>query len=203
MHDLSTTLAAVATAAGRGGLGCLRISGPEAFAIGCGLFRAGKPVALPGDGRPIFGRFLDESGEAVDHGYLVAFVPEKAYTGEPTVELWAHGSPPILAALMRTAIARGAVAAGPGEFTYRALRHGRVDLARAEAVRDLIAARTLYQARVALAQAEGALSRRLAGLEERLVDLIARGEAAVEFVEESETHLARAELVRGIDALRE
>jgi tRNA modification GTPase len=90
------------------------------------------------------------------------------------------------------------VAAGPGEFTYRALRHGRLDLARAEAVRDLIAARTAYQARVAFAQVGGSLSRRLAPLREALIDLVARGEAAIEFADESETHLAAGGLSRGV-----
>jgi tRNA modification GTPase len=162
------------------------------------LFRAGTPPTLPGDGRPIFGRFLDESGEPIDHGYLVTFVPERAYTGEPTVELWAHGSPPVLDALTRAAIARGAVAAGPGEFTYRALRHGRLDLARAEAVRDLIGARTLYQARVAFAQVGGSVARRLIPLKEAVIDLVSRGEAAIEFADEAETHLPEGGLGHGL-----
>jgi tRNA modification GTPase len=104
----------------------------------------------------------------------------------------------VLSALVEAAVEAGAAPAGPGEFTYRALRNGRLDLTRAEAVRDLIASRTLYQARVAFAQAEGALSRRLAPLREQLVDLIARTEAAVEFVDESETHLPDGELGRSV-----
>lgn len=198
MHDLSTTLAAVATAGGRGGIGCVRISGPEAFAIGEALFQPRAPMTLPGDGRPQFGTFTDAEGQPLDHGYLVAFPGGRAYTGEPTIELWSHGSPPVLEALTRAAVARGAALAGPGEFTYRALRHGRLDLARAEAVRDLIAARTLYQARVAFKQVEGALSRRLAPLTSTLIDLVARGEAAIEFADEAETHLATGELAGGI-----
>jgi len=200
VHDLSTTLAAVATAGGRGGIGCVRISGPDAYAIARGLFLTGKRFELPGDGRPRFGTFLDADGRAVDHGYVVAFTPERSYTGEPTVELWTHGSPPVLETLTRAAVARGAVPAGPGEFTYRALRHGRLDLARAEAVRDLIAARTAYQARVAFAQVEGALARRLGPLKEALVDLVARGEAAIEFADESETHLPAGGLSEGLEA---
>jgi tRNA modification GTPase len=203
MHDLSTTLAAVATAGGRGGIGCVRISGPDAYAIARVLFRARRELELPGDGRPRFGTFLDAAGCALDHGYLVAFAAERAYTGEPTVELWTHGSPPVLEALTRAAVVVGAVPAGPGEFTYRALRHGRLDLARAEAVRDLIAARTAYQARVAFAQIEGALARRLAPMREALVDLVARGEAAIEFADESETHLAAGVLSRGVAAVFE
>ncbi len=201
MQDLDSTIVAVATPAGRGGVGCVRVSGPSAEEIGRRLFRpaaAGRPRV---GGRPRFGSFLARDGSPLDHGYLVLFPPGASFTGEPVAELWAHGSPAVLAELVEAAVAEGARPAGPGEFTYRALRHGRLDLARAEAVRDLVAARTLYQARVALAQAEGALSRRLAPLRESLEEWIARGEAAVEFVEESETHLAPGQLGRGIAAL--
>jgi tRNA modification GTPase len=198
VHDLSTTLAAVATAAGRGGIGCVRISGPEAYTIARGMFEARERFELPDTGRPRFVTFVDDDGHAIDHGYVVAFSPERAYTGEPTVELWTHGSPPVLEALTRGAVGRGARPAGPGEFTYRALRRGRLDLARAEAVRDLIAARTLYQARVAFAQVDGALGRRLAPLKDALIDLVARGEAAIEFADEAETHLAEDGLAVGL-----
>jgi len=199
MHDLSQTIVAVATPAGRGGVGCVRLSGPDAARIAARLFR---PAARDRSDRLRFGRFLDGRGRALDHGYAAQFAEGASFTGEQTVELWAHGSPAVLAGLVEAAVAAGAAPAGPGEFTYRALRHGKLDLARAEAVRDLVAARTLYQARVAFAQAEGALSRRLRPLEEELTDLIARGEAAVEFVDESETHLGRDALRDGIAAVR-
>jgi len=196
MNDLDVTLVAVASPPGRGGVGCVRISGPDAGTVAARLFRPAKGHAT---GCPVFGRFLDRDGRPIDHGYLVEFPAGASFTGESTSELWPHGSPAVLAALVEAAIGAGATPAGPGEFTYRALRNGRLDLARAEAVRDLVAARTLYQARVAFAQAEGALSRRLAPLREGLADLIARAEAAVEFVDESETHLPSRELRRGIE----
>jgi len=199
VHDLSRTIVAVATAPGRGGVGCVRLSGEAAAEIGARLFRpAGALDPKPG-GAPRFGRFLGREGRALDHGYLVVFPPGGSFTGELTVELWSHGSPAVMDELLAAAMDAGAVAAGPGEFTYRAVRNGRIDLARAEAVRDLVEARTLYQARVAFAQAEGALSRRLAPLCEALEECIARGEAAVEFVDESETHLTREELRRIVD----
>jgi len=198
MHDLNCTLVAVASPSGRGGVGCVRVSGPEAVTIGKGLFRSASREAEVG-GAPRFGRFVDRERRALDHGYLVLFGARASFTGEPTAELWPHGSPAVLAELVAGAVAQGAVPAGPGEFTYRALRNGRLDLARAEAVRDLVEARTLYQARVAFTQAEGALSRRLAPLRESLEELIARAEAAVEFVDESETHLPSGSLERDID----
>jgi len=166
------------------------MSGPRAHEIALALFRArteGPPARFDA---LRFGRFVGRDGAAVDHGYLVLFEKGRAYTAEPTAELWTHGSPAVLGELIAAALALGAAPAEPGEFTYRALRNGRLDLARAEAVRDLIAAQTAYQARTALAQAEGALSRRLAPLREDLLDLIVRVEAAVEFVDESETHLS-------------
>ncbi len=198
MHDLSTTVVAIATAPGRGGIGCVRVSGPDAGTVAGGLFRpAHDPGADPGT-RPVFGHFLGREGEALDHGFLVRFPGSSSYTGESTVELWTHGSPPVLAELIETAIGLGAVPAEPGEFTYRAVRNGRLDLTRAEAVRDLIDSRTIYQARVALAQAEGSVARAVQPLREALEEWIARGEAAVEFVEESETHLPTGDLGRGI-----
>ncbi len=203
MHDLSTTVVAVATAPGRGGIGCLRISGPQALDIASTLFRDRPGGGLPDHGRPAYGTFLDERGAAVDRGYAVVFPAARAYTGEPTVELWTHGSPPVLEALVTAALCRGASAAGPGEFTYRALRHGRLDLPRAEAVRDLIAARTRYQAHVAFSQMEGSLSRSLAPLRDELIDLLARGEAAIEFADEAETHLAAGALSSRVAALLE
>jgi tRNA modification GTPase len=204
MHDLDSTLVAVATPAGRGGVGCLRISGPRASKIALKLFRPADPGKPPKEGgRPRFGRFVDRNGAALDHGYAVMFSSDSSYTGERSAELWPHGSPAVLAELVEGAVAAGALPAGPGEFTYRALRHGRLDLARAEAVRDLVAARTLYQARIAFSQAEGAVSQRLQPLREELEEWIARAEAAVEFVEESETHLPPGRLKLAIAESRE
>jgi len=198
MHDLSTTIVAVATPPGRGGVGCLRISGAAAVEIAKKLFRPRGREPEPG-GRPSFGRFLDRDSRPLDHGYLVVFGEGASYSGELTVEAWTHGSPAVLDELVQAAVTAGAVVAGPGEFTYRALRHARLDLTRAEAVRDLIAARTLYQARVAWTQADGSISRRLTPLRELLEEWIARGEAAVEFVEEDATHLSAGGLHAAID----
>lgn len=197
MHDLSTTIVAVATPAGRGGVGCVRLSGSEATRIARVLF---TPATVFESDRPImrFGHMLDRSGQRLDHGYLVFFPAGRSFTGETTVELWAHGSPAVLAEIVAAAIAAGAVAAEPGEFTYRALRHGRIDATRAEAVRDLVEARTLFQARVAFAQTEGAVARRVVPLREAIEEWIARGEAAVEFVDEAETHLPRGALRQAI-----
>ena len=207
MHDLSRTLVAVGTPPGRGGVGCVRLSGPDAAGIARRLFRpagsrAGAAEAANAEA-PRFGRFVDRAGRPVDHGFLVLFPAGRSYTGENGAELWTHGSPAILAELVEAAIEAGAAPAGPGEFTYRALRNGRIDLARAEAVRDLVRARTLHQARLAFSQVEGAVARRVAPLREALVEWIARAEAAVEFVDEAGTALPREELARAVDAALE
>lgn len=199
MYDLGVTIVAVATPPGRGGIGCIRLSGPDARSIAVGMFEPASASPPQHVMKARFGRFLDRNGIPVDHGYMVSFSRGGSFTGEQSVELWTHGSPAILSELVETAVSMGAAPAGPGEFTYRALRNGRLDLSRSEAVRDLIAARTLYQARVAFSQAEGALARRLAPLRESLEDLIVRSEAALEFVEESETQLPSGELQRGIE----
>ena len=202
MHDLQRTIVAIATPPGRGGIGCVRISGPAALDVAASVFRPARSgpagaEALP-PARVRFGTFHAGNG-VMDHGFALHLPPTLSYTGEPTVELFPHGSPPVLAALVEAAIAAGCEPAGAGEFTYRALRHGRLDLARAEAVRDLVAARTLFQARVAFAQAEGALSRRLAPLRDALEDVLARGEAAIEFVDEPETELADRRLLEAVE----
>jgi tRNA modification GTPase len=203
MHDLSTTLVAVGTPPGRGGIGCLRISGPRSSEIARGLFRAASRGASPAaGGPPCFGRFLDRQGRALDHGYLVLFPASASFTGESSAELWTHGSPAVLGELVEAAVAAGALPSGPGEFTYRAMRNGRIDLSRAEAVRDLVEARTRYQARLAFAQADGAVARRVTPLRELLEEWIARGEAAVEFVDETETHLPSGALGRAIERAR-
>lgn len=200
MHDLSTTLAAVATAPGRGGIGCVRISGPRAYDIAARLIRVKRPIEWTEEPRPRFVTFVGADGTPLDHGFVLGFAGHASFTGESVVELWAHGSPPVLEALVGAAVAAGATRAAPGEFTYRAVRHGRLDLPRAEAIRDLVAARTLYQARVAFFQINGALARRLAPLREALIDLVARGEAAIEFADEPETHLRAGGLAEGVDA---
>ncbi len=201
MNDSSVTIVAVATPPGRGGVGCVRISGPEAERVAGRMFRPAAERSWRAGARPTFGRFLARDGTPIDHGYLVVFAATTSFTGEPTAELWAHGSPAVLAELVDAAIGAGSRPAGPGEFTYRALRNGRLDLVRAEAVRDLVAARTLFQARTAFAQVEGALSRKLAPLREELADLIARTEAAVEFVDEAGTHLEPGDLKSALKRL--
>jgi tRNA modification GTPase len=188
------TIVAIATPPGRGGVGVVRLSGPRAAAIAGLLFEpagrseAGGPAPSPpgGPGRLRFGRLLDASGATLDHGYLVVLDPPRTFTGEAVAELWAHGSPVVLRLLVEAGVARGARPATPGEFTLRAFLNGRIDLTRAEAIRDLIEARTIFQAKVAADQTRGRIAAAVEALKDRLVGIMARLEAAIEFSEEEE-----------------
>ena len=179
------TIAAISTPPGRGGIGVVRLSGPAALEIATSISRSesGAPLSTPNIAQ--FGRVIDPaSGELVDEIILTYFKAPRSYTGEDVVEISCHGSPIILARVLQMATDRGARIAEPGEFTFRAFLNKRIDLAQAQAVRDLINAQTRYQARVATKQLEGELSIRLTPLKDTLVEVIVHLESSVEFVEE-------------------
>ena len=176
------TIVAVATPPGRGGIGIVRLSGPEATRIAQPMLRLRNPMA---HAQARFADVLDvETQEKLDEAVVTFFAAPHSYTGEDVVEVAAHGSPVILETLVRQALEGGARLAAPGEFTQRAFLCGRIDLTQAEAVHDLIEAQTLYQARVAAQQLQGALSRRIKPIKEGLVALIALLEAGIDFAED-------------------
>jgi len=177
------TIVAVATPLGRGGIGVVRLSGDRAMEIATGLVRF---PSLPLEARrATLGEFCDTaSGRTLDQVVATCFPCPHSYTREDVVEIACHGSPVILKHLVESALERGARAAEPGEFTLRAFLNGRIDLTQAEAIRDLIESRTLYQARVAAQQMEGAVSARLKPHKQAMVDLIARLEAGIDFAED-------------------
>src|ERR1700761_3479735 len=175
------TIAAVATPPGRGGIGIVRLSGPGAWPIAARLVRLRRPLEA---GPAVLAEVLDPSdpsAAAIDEAVVTAFAAPHSYTGEDVVEIAAHGSPIVLATMLRSALAAGARLARPGEFTERAFLNHRLDLTQAEAVHDLIAAQTLEQARMAAQQLGGALSRRVAPIKDELVTLIALLEAGMDF----------------------
>ena len=232
------TIVAIATPPGRGGIGVVRVSGPDAAAIAGRLITHRAPLEPR---RAIFTRLRSvdhselrragpgsfdraelqratsefEGSNAVDaaHGEgvisavtidqaVVTFFPAPhSYTGEDVVELSAHGSPVVLRTLVASALNVGARLAQPGEFTLRAFLNGRIDLAQAEAVADLIDAVTPLQARAAFDQLEGTLTRTIGELDAALFDLIARLEASVDFPEEGYHFVAPGELANAIDTL--
>ncbi|MGC2402483.1 MAG: tRNA uridine-5-carboxymethylaminomethyl(34) synthesis GTPase MnmE [Acidobacteriaceae bacterium] len=194
------TIVAIATPPGRGGIGIVRLSGPEASRIAEPMLRLRNPLA---HAHARFGDLLDpETQEKLDEAVITFFAAPNSYTGEDVVEVAAHGSPVILDTLIRQALKGGARLAAPGEFTQRAFLSGRIDLTQAEAVRDLIEAQTLYQARVAAQQLHGALSRRIKPAKEELVGLITLLEAGIDFAEDDVDVLPSTEIVGRIDGIR-
>src|SRR5438105_12652943 len=144
----------------------------------------------------------DESGHVVDQVVVTYFAAPRSYTAEDLVEIGCHGSPVILRYCVERAVGAGARLAEPGEFTLRAYVNGRIDLPQAEAVRDLIDATTLYQARVAAQQIEGSVSRRIRPVKEQLLELIALLEAGIDFAEDDISVAPVEEILRRIDPVR-
>ena len=189
-HD---DIVALSTPPGRSGIGVVRLSGKNARAITERLVRrnsAWKPRVAA------LGELLDQSGCTLDQVLVTWFQAPRSYTGEEVVEIACHGSPVVLRACVDRAIGSGARLAEPGEFTLRALLNGRIDLPQAEAVRNLIDATTLYQARVAVEQLEGSVSRRLAPVKAQLVELIALLEAGIDFAEDDVSVAPAEEILR-------
>jgi tRNA modification GTPase len=191
------TIVAIATPPGRGGIGIVRLSGPDAPQLLLPHLEL-RSSLLPGRAR--YCAIMD-SGARLDEGVATWFAAPNSYTGEDVLEVAAHGSPVILDLLVRRALEAGARLARPGEFTQRAFLHGRIDLTQAEAVRDLIEAETLYQVRVAAEQLGGALSRRVAPVKEQLVVLVTLLEAGIDFAEDDIDVTPDAEIARRLDTL--
>jgi len=195
------TIAAISTPPGRGGIGIVRLSGPQSASIAAQLVRLRQPLE---HARARLAEVLDEndsSNERIDEAVVTFFVAPNSYTGDELVEIAAHGSPVVLDLLLRRALAFGARLANPGEFTERAFLAGKLDLTQAEAVRDLIDAQTLTQARQAASQMGGALSRRVAPTKQSLVELIALLEAGIDFAEDDIDVTPKAEIARRIAEL--
>src|SRR5258708_15368128 len=195
---LKDTIAAVSTPPGRGGLGIVRISGQEARAI------AGKILRFPhgADSRPstaALAELPDAEGQSIDHVVVTYFAAPRSYTAEDVIEISCHGSPVVLRFALERVCAHGARLAEPGEFTLRAYLSGRMHLPRAEAVRDLIDATTLYQARIAAQQVNGSVSLRLKPVKEQLLELIALLEAGIDFAEDDISVAPPEEILRRID----
>jgi tRNA modification GTPase len=197
MFSTSDTIVAVATPPGRGGLGVVRLSGPDAHLIAQRLATRTSP--FPPRRATFAGISVNQS--PIDHVVVTFFPRPRSFTGEDTVELSAHGSAVVLRAIVAAAIDAGARLAEPGEFTLRAFLNGRIDLMQAEAVADLIDAVTPLQARVAFDQLQGTLTGVVGAISEALFDLMARLEASVDFPEEGYHFLEPHDLKIALDAL--
>lgn len=212
--NLDDTVVAIATPAGRGGIGVVRLAGPEAVSIAQPMLRLTHTLE---PGRAVFGELVEPeaknyvqaapihpaeldgaSGARIDEVVVTYFQKPHSYTTDDIVEISAHGSPVVLRHIVQLALARGARVAEPGEFTMRAFLNGRIDLTQAEAVRDLIESQTLFQAKVAAQQLEGALSKRLQPMKQKLVELIALLEAGIDFAEDDISVLPPDQILKHI-----
>lgn len=224
--NLDDTIVAIATPPGRGGIGVVRLAGPEAKAIALPMLRLRHDLD---PGRAVFGELIEPQDAGVGTGAAQAspepsrmiqaerspaersridevvvtyFARPHSYTTDDIIEISAHGSPVVLRHIVELALARGARLAEPGEFTMRAFLNGRIDLTQAEAVRDLIDAQTLFQAKVAAQQLEGALSHRLQPIKQKLVELIAVLEAGIDFAEDDVSVLPAEQIQQRIAAIQ-
>ena len=211
--NLDDTIVAIATPPGRGGIGVVRLSGPDARTIALPMLRLKHELEA---GRAIFGELVEPCGgpepcpvptdrslaDRIDEVVVTYFAKPHSYTTDDIIEISSHGSPIVLRHVVELALARGARLAEPGEFTMRAFLNGRIDLTQAEAVRDLIDSQTLYQAKVAAQQLEGALSRRLQPIKQKLIELIAVLEAGIDFAEDDISVLPAEQILQSIATIR-
>ena len=200
MSIQTDTIAAVATPAGPGAIGILRLSGPRAADIAAAVFRPlGKKGLLDRPVRTlVYGDLLDREGQVIDRVLCTYSRGPESYTGEDTAELHCHGSPMVLTLGLEALFAQGARQAGPGEFTQRAFLNGRLDLAQAEAVADLLDAQSREGARHAAGQLSGALSRRVGEIYSALVDLMAHFHAVLDYPDEDIDPFTQEQLARDL-----
>lgn len=192
----SECIAAIATAPGRGGIGVVRISGPNLSPLAAAL-GGREPQARIAQ----FARFRDGSGGLIDEGLLLYFPAPHSFTGEDVIELQGHGGPVVMQMLLARCLELGARLAEPGEFTRRAFLNGKLDLAQAESVADLIEASTAAAARSAVRSLTGSFSREVQGLCERLIDLRMLVEATLDFPDEDVDFLIEAKAFERIEVV--
>ena len=195
-HD---TICAIATPPGRGGIGIVRLSGPQAESIGRLVCR----IAHLTPRQVKFVTFYGTDGEPIDNGLILLFTAPHSFTGEDVIEFQGHGSPVILDQLVQHSIQFGARLARPGEFSERAFLNDKLDLAQAEAIADLINSQTQSAARLALRSLQGEFSQRIEGLVADLIKLRSYIEAAIDFAEEEIDFLANNQIRHDLQTLAE
>jgi len=197
MQNPQDTIAAIATAPGKGGVGIVRLSGPLAAEIGEKISGV-LPKPRYADYRPL----ANQTGEVLDHGIVIYFKAPHSYTGEDVFELQGHGGPVVLNLLLKTAVELGARIAAPGEFTERAFINEKMDLAQAEAVADLIESTTEQAARAATRSLQGDFSKRIQVLLDSLIHIRLYIEAALDFPEEEIDFLSDQQLHKRMHKLQ-
>ncbi|PIT12716.1 tRNA uridine-5-carboxymethylaminomethyl(34) synthesis GTPase MnmE [Snodgrassella alvi] len=189
MMENNPTIAAIATAPGRGGVGVVRLSGKNLLSLAQKLSGGKTPVPR----RVMYTDFVDEQGAVIDNGLLLYFAAPASFTGEDVVELQGHGGPVVLQMLLQRCLQLGARLAEPGEFTKRAFLNNKLDLAQAESVADLIDASSQSAARMAVRSLKGAFSQEIHRLVDELITLRMLVEATLDFPEEDIDFLQAAD----------
>ncbi len=184
-YEAGDTIAAISTPLGEAGIGIVRLSGPQALEIARRLFRPHRPRAVWRSHQLYLGHIVDAHGESIDEVLLTLMRAPHTYTREDVIEINCHSGYAVLSRILDEVLAGGARLARPGEFTLRAFLAGRLDLTQAEAVLEVIQARSRAGLRVAEAHLEGYLGRQVADLRENLLDILAEVEAALDFPEEA------------------
>lgn len=181
---MTDTIAAIATPPGEGGVGIVRVSGSKVWKIADQIFQTSERPSKPKGGTFLHGRVIDAAGKEIDDALCLIFRAPHSYTGEDTIEIQGHGGAVVLKNILRRALEAGARMAEPGEFTKRAFLNGKMDLVQAEAVADLIHARSDRAAQAALEQLEGSLSKEFNALTDGLIETAADLETTLDFVED-------------------
>lgn len=186
VYDTTDTIAAIATPLGESGIGVIRISGSKAYDVGDAIFqsKSSLPLAQRRDRSIQYGLIVDDDGKAVDEVILLIMKGPRSYTAEDVLEIQCHGGRQSLSEILGLVLRHGARLANPGEFTQRAFVNGRLDLAQAEAVMDVIQAKSAQGLTSAVSQLEGRLSRVVGDMRLHLTDFITRLEVTVDYPEE-------------------
>lgn len=202
--DLNDTIVAQATAVGEGAIGIIRLSGPRSKEILAQIFRGRKNPADFESHRLYLGQIIHpETKEALDGVMAVWMKGPNSFTGEEMVEIHGHGGPVVLKEIIGLALKLGARLAEPGEFSKRAFLNGKIDLSQAEAVADLIAAKSEWSAKNALSQLNGTLSQTIRNLREKIIEIMATIEAGFDFVEEDIQTFSRENGLRLLTGIKE
>ncbi len=199
---MSDTICALSSAPGRAGLAVVRVSGPKSLHIHRKIFRPKKSIKNPSPRLVMLGNVVHpESENLLDEANAVFYMAPKSYTGEDMTEYSIHGSPVLIAALLKSICSLGARLAEPGEFTMRAFLHGKMDLTQAEAVKDIIESTTLFQAQVAARQRSGEFSKKMEPYKKQITDIIVQLESAVEFVEDDLPLVTRETTIHKLEVI--
>lgn len=207
MTSLDDTIAAIATPVGQGGIGIVRVSGPDALRMADRIFfprKAGRTISAAATYSVIYGDLLDPAdGSLVDEVLVSVMRGPQSYTRDDVIEINGHGGMMIVRRILEIVLAQGARLAEPGEFTKRAFLNGRISLTQAEAVMDLIAAKTEESRRIALDQLRGRLTERLNAARQAMIDLCALAEAYIDFPEDDIEPATSEQMGEGLEAVQQ